>query len=165
MAEYSPDKLSCKSLNLSSSCFRLMHVDDVESVFAIDVEVYPYPWTEGIFADCIKTGHLCIVNEVEEKIVAYGIVGMIVDEAHILNLSVCTERQGEGLGRELLLYLITMIKKAKATRALLEVRESNKIAINLYLSLGFEEIGKRKGYYPADNGREDAIVLAKVINS
>lgn len=148
-------------LALSSSCFRLMRLDDVEDVFAIDKDVYPFPWTEGIFTGCINTGHLCIVNEIENKIVAYCIVGMIIDEAHILNLSVCADRQGKGLGREMLLYLLGLLKKAKTTRAILEVRGSNQVAINLYKSLAFDEIGKRKGYYPAEEGREDAIVLAK----
>lgn len=157
------DNPSGKQSDLPASSFRLMHLDDVESVFVIDEKIYPFPWTEGIFTDCIKTGHLCIVNEIENQIVAYGIVGMIVDEAHILNLSVQGDYQGKGLGRELLLYLLSLVKKAKITRALLEVRESNQVAINLYTSLGFEEIGQRKGYYPADNGREDAVVLAKVM--
>lgn len=145
------------------SNYRLMHLEDVESVFAIDVEIYDFPWTEGIFADCIKTGHLCIVNEVDSNIIAYGIIGMVIDEAHILNLSVSKSLQGKGLGRELLVYLLGLLKRGKATRALLEVRDSNQIAINLYKSLDFEEIGRRKGYYPAENGREDAIVLAKSI--
>lgn len=157
------DNSSGKQSDLPTSSFRLMHLEDVEGVFAIDEKVYPFPWTEGIFSDCIKSGHLCIVNETNNEIVAYGVVGMIVDEAHILNLSVRGNCQGKGLGRELLLYLLTLVRKAKATRALLEVRESNQIAINLYTSLGFEEIGKRKDYYPADNGRESAIVLAKSI--
>jgi len=147
------------------SSYRLMQADDVAAVFSIDEDIYPFPWTEGIFSDCVKTGHLCIVNEVEGEIVAYGIVGMIVDEAHILNLSVRADFQGCGLGRELLVYLLSLIERAEATRALLEVRESNQIAINLYKTLQFEEIGIRKGYYPADNGREDAIVLAKTIPS
>jgi len=142
------------------SNYRLMQADDVAAVFSIDEDIYPYPWTEGIFSDCVKSGHLCIVNEIENTIVAYGIVGMIVDEAHILNLSVAGDFQGRGLGRELLVYLLSLIERAEATRALLEVRESNQVAINLYQSLGFDSIGVRKGYYPAENGREDAIVLA-----
>lgn len=164
MTEPSPPNPSTDKPDHSQSNFRLMQLEDVANVFVIDEEVYPFPWTEGIFSDCIKTGHLCIVNEVENKIVAYGVVGMIVDEAHILNLSVRGNCQGQGYGRSLLLYLLGLIKKAKATRALLEVRASNQVARNLYGSLGFEEIGVRKGYYPADDGREDAIVLAKAIS-
>jgi len=145
----------------SQSSYRLMQAEDVAAVFSIDEDIYPFPWTEGIFSDCVKTGHLCIVNEIEGEIISYGIVGMIVDEAHILNLSVRADFQGRGLGRELLMYLLALIERAEARRALLEVRESNEIAIRLYKSLQFEEIGIRKGYYPADSGREDAIVLAK----
>lgn len=162
-AENSTTLSSAGTLTQARSNYRLMRLDDVKKVFAIDEIIYPFPWTEGIFTDCIKTGHLCIVNETENNIIAYGIVGMIVDEAHILNLSVDKSFQGKGYGRELLLYLLGLIKRAQAVRALLEVRESNIIAINLYKSMGFEEIGVRKGYYPAEDGREDAIVLAKPI--
>jgi len=147
----------------SQSNFRLMRAEDVDRVFAIDKDIYPFPWTEGIFSDCIKTGHLCVVNEADSHIIAYGVVGMIVDEAHILNLSVRGDCQGQGYGRQMLLYLLELVKRASATRALLEVRESNKVARKLYASLSFEEIGTRKGYYPADGGREDAIVLAKTL--
>ena len=158
-----PDKTINYRLNKTQSNYRLMHLQDVKSVFHIDEDIYPFPWTEGIFEDCIKTGHLCIVNEIDSEIIAYGIVGMIVDESHILNLSVSRAYQGKGYGRELLLYMLELMKRAKAVRALLEVRESNQVAISLYNSLGFEKIGRRKGYYPAENGREDAIVLAKSI--
>jgi len=149
--------------NRAQSNYRLMGLHDVEKVFAIDEDIYPFPWTEGIFSDCIKTGHLCIVNEIDNEIVAYGVIGMIVDEAHILNLSVRRDCQGLGYGRELLLYLLTLLKKGEITRALLEVRKSNEVAIKLYQSIGFEEIGNRKGYYPAEDGREDAIVLARAM--
>ena len=154
---------SAKRDSQVKSSYRLMNLQDVKNVFAIDEDIYPFPWTEGIFTDCIRTGHLCIVNEIGNKIVAYGVVGIIVDEAHILNLSVCKNLQGQGYGRELLVYLLDLMKRGKAIRTLLEVRESNQIAINLYKSLDFEEIGLRKGYYPAESGRENAIILAKPI--
>ncbi|MDH5516754.1 MAG: ribosomal protein S18-alanine N-acetyltransferase [Gammaproteobacteria bacterium] len=163
MADVLADKAISYQLNKTQSCYRLMRLDDVKSVFDIDQDIYPFPWSEGIFEDCIKTGHLCIVNEVDSEIIAYGIVGMIVDESHILNLSVSRAYQGKGYGRELLMYLLELVKRGNATRALLEVRQSNQVALNLYTSLEFEKIGLRKAYYPAENGREDAIVLAKPI--
>ena len=165
MSENPSINRSTDSLEQSLSNYRLMHLDDVEPVFALDEAIYPFPWTETIFSDCIKAGHLCIVNEINNEFVAYGVVAMVVDEAHILNLSVSKNSQGKGYGRELLLYLLGLVKRANAIRALLEVRESNQIAINLYKSLDFEEIGLRKGYYPAEDGREDAIVLAKTLIS
>lgn len=141
--------------------YRLMRPTDVNDVFNIDKDIYPFPWTAGIFTDCITAGQLCMVNEVKEQVVSYGIVGMIVDEAHILNLSVRRDMQGKGYGREMLMYLLGLIQQNNARRALLEVRQSNDVAINLYQSIGFEEIGVRKGYYPDfDDRREDAIVLA-----
>jgi len=145
--------------------YRLMREEDIPAVFAIDEDIYPFPWTEGIFKDCITAGQLCIVNVIDHQVAAYGIVGMIVNEAHILNLSVRSDIQGKGYGREMLLYLLDLIKRNGAVRTLLEVRESNQIARKLYQSMGFEEIGVRKGYYPDHDGREDAIVLAMGIES
>jgi len=158
-----PEQLLPKLMTAIASNYRLMRSEDVKEVFAIDEDIYPFPWTEGIFSDCINAGQLCIVSEIGNKIVSYGVVGMIVNEAHILNLSVRRDMQGKGYGRELLVYLLDLVQRGGAERALLEVRESNRIAIALYQSLGFEEIGLRKGYYPAEQGRENAMVLAKPI--
>jgi len=158
-----PEQFVPKVITAIPGNYRLMRLDDVENVFAIDEDIYPFPWTEGIFTDCINASQLCIVNEIENKIVSYGVVGMIVNEAHILNLSVRRDMQGKSYGRELLVYLLDLAQRSGAVRALLEVRESNQIALALYQSLGFEEIGIRKDYYPAEGGRENAIVLAKPI--
>jgi len=160
-----PEQFLPKVITAISGSYRLMRLSDVKNVFAIDKDIYPFPWTEGIFTDCINAGQLCIVNEIENKIVSYGVVGMIVNEAHILNLSVRRDMQGKRYGRELLVYLLDLVQRSGAERALLEVRESNQIALSLYQSMGFEEIGVRKDYYPAEGGRENAIVLAKAILS
>jgi len=93
------------------------------------------------------------------KILAYGLVAIAVGEAHILNISVDPSEQGQGIGRRLLQYLIDTAQ-GRAETVFLEVRPSNAIAIALYEDMGFNEIGIRKDYYPAENGREDAIMLA-----
>jgi len=160
-----PEPFVPKVITAISGNYRLMRIDDVKNVFAIDEDIYPFPWTEGIFTDCINAGQLCVVNEINNEIVSYGVVGMIVNEAHILNLSVRRDMQGKRYGRELLIYLLDLVKRSGGERALLEVRESNQIALKLYQSLGFEEIGMRKDYYPAEGGRENAKVLAKAILS
>lgn len=142
--------------------FRLMGEADVATIFAIDEQIYPFPWSEPIFSDCIKAGHLCLVYEIQEQLVAYGVAGLFTDEAHILNLSVAGQYQGKGFGRMMLRKMIELVEEAGAKKVILEVRESNQVARQLYKTEDFKEIGLRKGYYPDESGREDAIVLEKI---
>jgi [ribosomal protein S18]-alanine N-acetyltransferase len=100
------------------------------------------------------------VVEGEEGIIGHAIMSYAVGECHILNLCVHPQHQGMGLGRKLILHLLDVARRNGARIAFLEVRLSNENAYKLYQSLGFAEVGIRKDYYPADNGREDAMILA-----
>ncbi|MBL7003613.1 MAG: ribosomal protein S18-alanine N-acetyltransferase [Gammaproteobacteria bacterium] len=141
--------------------FRSIVLDDIAKIMEIEPSIYSYPWTEGIFKDCIKAGYLGFIAEQKNKIVAYGVISVGAGESHILNISVPKEQQKKGYGKQLLHHMICQAKINKADMALLEVRESNRNAIALYESQGFNEIGVRKAYYPAPNGKEDAIMFAK----
>jgi len=138
---------------------RTMTHADLPSVLAIERKNYSFPWDEDIFIDCFKVGYGCWVCEEDNKIVGYSIMTMGVGEAHILNISVHPDEQGQGIGRKMMENLIEKAKR-EAETMFLEVRPSNPGAIALYQKLGFNEIGVRKGYYPAEHGREDAIMLA-----
>jgi ribosomal-protein-alanine N-acetyltransferase len=138
---------------------RKMQQADVESVMAIEQDIVDFPWTYSIFSDCIKVGYGCWVLEDEEEIVGYGLLSVAATEGHILNLIVKSGRQHQGLGRRLLMHLIEQAKILNATSVFLEVRRSNTIAYDLYIKTGFIVIGERKDYYPAFDGREDALVL------
>jgi len=140
--------------------FRKLLDSDIDTVMQLEVDLHPYPWTKGIFLDCIKTGYLCYCCEINQQIIAYGIVSYGAGESHILNISVAKAFQGKGYGKQLIHYLMQQAKTKNADMMLLEVRGSNKNAIALYESQGFNEIGIRKGYYPAPNGKEDAIMYA-----
>ncbi len=140
---------------------RPMNQDDVLQVFAIESEVYPYPWTESIFRDCLQMGYCSWVFERQGGVVAYGLMSTGAGEAHILNLCVHPQHQGQGLGRRMLQHLLQLAARHQAQTVFLEVRPSNHVAFTLYHSLGFNEIGTRRAYYPAKNGREDALILAK----
>lgn len=141
--------------------FRAMTLDDVDSIMLIETEIYPYPWTKGIFSDCIRSNYLCFVSELNEKIVSYGALSYGAGESHILNISVTKTEQGKGYGKQLLQHMMAQAKQVQADMVLLEVRGSNKNAIALYENQGFNEIGIRKGYYPARKGKEDAIMFAR----
>ena len=139
---------------------RPMRVDDIEAIMAIEERVYPAPWTFGIFGDCLRVGYACWVFESAGEVVGYGVMSMGAGEAHILNLAVHPEFQGLGLGRRMLRHLLRLAGRRTVTEAFLEVRPSNARAIGLYRSLGFHEVGRRKGYYRDPDGREDALVLS-----
>jgi ribosomal-protein-alanine N-acetyltransferase len=139
--------------------FRAMVPTDVAAVALLERAAYAFPWTEGIFRDCLRVGYLCRVAEMEGEVVAYGIVAMGAGEAHILNLCVRGDMRGRGVGRQMLRLLLERARQAGMADVFLEVRPSNLLAISLYQSVGFVQVGLRKGYYQAENGREDALVL------
>jgi ribosomal-protein-alanine N-acetyltransferase len=139
--------------------FRAMMPADVPAVGSVERASYTFPWSEGIFRDCLRVGYLCRVAEMEGGIVAYGVVAMGAGEAHILNLCVRGDMRGRNVGRQMLLLLLERARQAGTTETFLEVRPSNLFAIALYQSVGFVQVGLRKGYYQAEQGREDALVL------
>jgi len=146
------------------SGFREMTEDDIPSVMEIERAVYTHPWTEGIFKDCMRTGYNCWVYLEQNELLAYGLVSVAVNEAHILNICVLPGAQGRGLGKRMLHKLMQLAAERQGNSIFLEVRESNVIAQNLYDQEGFNRIGLRKNYYPADEMREDALVYAKELN-
>src|ERR1700733_3165974 len=132
---------------------------DVAEVIGIERASYQFPWTEGIFHDCLRVAYLCRVAVQEHAIIGYAVMSVGAGEAHILNLCVRETERRAGVGRALIRYLLEQAENAGMTEAFLEVRPSNAIAMVLYQSLGFEQIGTRRGYYQAVGGREDAAVL------
>ena len=139
---------------------RPLHPSQLPEVMLIERRAYPFPWTEGIFLDCFKAGYSSwALVDAAGRIGGYAFMSMAVGEAHVLNLCVDPELQRRGLGRRLLEHLLRVARAANSTIVLLEVRKSNKSAIALYESQGFKRFGVRRNYYPAEGGREDALVL------
>jgi ribosomal-protein-alanine N-acetyltransferase len=139
---------------------RAMRSEDLATVSALENASYDFPWSLGIFGDCLKAGHPCWVLSVDSTIAGYGILSMGAGEAHLLNICIDPDYRGQGLGRHLLGRLLDIARWNGAERLFLEVRPSNPLAKALYESVGFSEIGLRPRYYPARDGREDAIVMA-----
>ncbi|QKT04933.1 ribosomal protein S18-alanine N-acetyltransferase [Ectothiorhodospiraceae bacterium 2226] len=138
-----------------------MELRDLDAVMDIECSAYAYPWTVGIFRDCLQVGYDCWVYVREGWPVGYGIMSVAAGEAHILNLCVDPQHQRQGIGRRLLEHLLARARGSRAQVTFLEVRKSNRSAVELYRGLGFKEIGRRPAYYPAQRGREDALVLSK----
>lgn len=140
---------------------RPMTHEDLEAVGRIEQQSYDYPWSTGIFRDCLLAGYLCLVIEQGGELRGYGILSVAAGEAHVLNVCVAPAFRRRGSGLVLLQHLITEARKARVKRMFLEVRPSNLAAINMYKGIGFATIGRRRDYYrAADNRREDALVLA-----
>ena len=142
-----------------SEVMRLMREADVADVVAIERSSYQFPWSEGIFRDCLRVGYTCRVAAVGKEIAGYGVMSVGAGEAHILNLCIGEPFRCRGLGKRMLTLLVERAAGAGMKEAFLEVRPSNTAAIRLYLAHGFEQVGMRRGYYQAVGGREDAAVL------
>lgn len=145
---------------MSAPTLRPMQERDLDAVMEIELRAYPYPWTRGIFQDCLRAAYPGRILEAGGNILGYGMLSLAADEAHILNVCVDPRCQSRGYGRRLLRALVQLARQLGALRVFLEVRPSNTPAVTLYESEGFNEIGRRPRYYPAANGREDALVMA-----
>lgn len=139
--------------------YRPMREQDLAAVMSIEQRAYEFHWSEGIFRDCLRVGYGCWVMELDGGIAGYGILSLVVGEAHLLNVCIAPERQRQGYGRLLLEHFIQLAKERGASQMLLEVRPSNQAAIRLYHQRGFNEVGVRKAYYPGGKGREDALIM------
>ena len=144
----------------SRAGLRPMREQDLDAVIAIEHSAYPFPWTQGIFRDCLRVGYPAWVLHDDGGIIGYGVLSIAADEAHLLNICIDPRMQGRGYGRRLLRSLLRIAREGGAQRIFLEVRPSNPQAVALYQDEGFNEIGRRPRYYPAYRGREDAIVMA-----
>jgi ribosomal-protein-alanine N-acetyltransferase len=136
---------------------------DLDRIIRIERAAYPYPWTMGNFRDCLRAGYSCWVAEQGEELVGYSVLVIAVDEGHVLNCCVSPQYQGRGHGREIMRHLIETARGHGVESLYLEVRPSNTLAVRMYDRLGFDGIALRRGYYPADQGREDALVMRLVL--
>ena len=140
---------------------RAMQLEDVADVIQVERRAYEFPWTRGIFEDCLRVGYICRLLENGGEVSGHLIISAAAGEAHLLNLCVAPETQGLGLGRKMLSHAMMAARVAAAHRMILEVRPSNWRALRLYQSAAFEVVGRRRAYYPAHEGREDALVMAR----
>ena len=146
-----------------SCLLRPMNRDDLGFIMQIEQVSYEFPWTQGIFEDCLRVGYRCLALEVDNEVSGYAIFSIVAGECHVLNVCIASRYRSQGLGRFIMENILYDARAAEATIIYLEVRPSNVVAIDLYTALGFKQIAIRKGYYPAREGREDALILAKII--
>lgn len=144
---------------------RLMLPSDLKAITRVEHATYEFPWSLGIFRDCLLAGYYSLVLDTGGIVIGYGIMSTAADEAHILNLCVHPSMQRRGHGRRLLNALLLRAKECDVDKVFLEVRPSNTLALSLYESTGFVRVGIRPSYYQSAHGREDAVVLSLSLRS
>lgn len=149
---------------VKASVRKMLH-NDLQMVSDIERRSYDYPWSHGVFRDCLLAGYICLVLERDEEVAGYAILSVAAGEAHILNLCVNPDYRAFGYGEQLLDALIDEARESDVEQIFLEVRPSNVSANRLYAKKGFHRIADRKAYYQSDDGREDALVLAKKLSA
>lgn len=158
-----------QSRMVSSPSCPVVHIlsldeEDLPLVQRIEQAAHIFPWSERVFQDCIRSGYYLDGAFDGAKLLGFSVVMPILNEWHLLNLCVDPKRQRQGIGRSLLEFMIAQAKKAEVDSLWLEVRAGNDAAQRLYAAYGFEQVGLRKAYYPAKQGREDALVLTRVLD-
>lgn len=139
--------------------FRPMRQADIHVVARIEQQAYPFPWSEGNFKDCLNSGYRCEVVEQGGMVIGYSVLASGAGEGHVLNCCIDPAYQGRGIGQALMRRMMAEAKAYGIGTLFLEVRPSNRRAIDLYERLGFQAFGLRRNYYPAGQGREDALVM------
>ena len=132
---------------------------DLDEVVRIEQEVHAHPWARGNFSDALEGGSICKVYADEGEMLGYVVLMSAVDDMELLDIAIAAAHQRRGLGRQLLDEAMNIARGMDMRRLLLEVRPSNEAALGLYRRAGFREIGRRRAYYPAEAGREDAIMM------
>ena len=138
---------------------RPMMEADLDRVVANELHAYGFPWSRGIFSECLEAGNECWVACIAGDVIGHAVLATGAGESHLLNVCVQRSLQGRGYGRELVLQMLARARAGGADALFLEVRPSNVVAIQLYDTLGFTEVGVRRDYYPSHLGHEDARVL------
>jgi len=140
---------------------RPMTEADLPRIHRIELASYDHPWTQGNFADSLRAGYSMWVREAEGEVIGYYAMMAAAGEAHLLNLTIAPLWRRHGLGRDLLDHCLARARDHRADSLFLEVRASNAAAIALYHGRGFVDLAVRRGYYPARDGREDALIMKK----
>ncbi len=147
-------------LHLTAEFFP-MNERDLDEVAALEASLQAFPWSRGNFADSLTAGYSVWVCRQGGELIGFSVVMSVIDEAHLLNIGVAARHHGQGYGARLLRNAMQAARLGGASKLFLEVRPSNERAVELYRHFGFQQIGLRKGYYPAATGREDALIFDK----
>ena len=138
---------------------RLLKPADLDRVMEIENSAYAFPWTLGIFEDCLRVGYVCQGLNMGNTLAGYSVQSQSAGECHLLNICIDPAWQGRGLGSLMLEQCIRLARQARCNSMFLEVRSSNRAGISLYHKRGFHIVGERPDYYRAAHGRESAMIM------
>lgn len=147
-------------MSVSEARFETMTEAWMDAVLAVEQQAYTHPWSRGNFTDSIRSGYQAQVLLGDDSLIGYFVAMKGVDEVHLLNITVAPAFQRQGWSRVMLDALATWSRGQGAQWLWLEVRVSNTRAYSVYLAHGYQRVGVRRAYYPAFEGREDAIVMS-----
>ena len=137
-----------------------MKLDHIPAVAQLEKDNFSMPWSENVLrAEIENPLSLWIVALDDGQVVGYVGSQIVPDEADMMNLAVQDAYRRQGIARELVSKLLTRLKEMNVRSLTLEVRATNVPAIALYEALGFQEVGRRPGYYKKP--KEDALILRK----
>lgn len=158
------DETNLKEIKLVDGLImRALTNQDLSAVLAIEDQVYDFPWSEQIFKGCLRAAYSNWALVKDNQVIGYALLSIAVEEAHILNICIDPALQRSGFASTFLKGLFIVAAQQKANNIFLEVRPTNTAAVMLYKKLGFKEVGRRKKYYPAKEGREDGLVLSRAL--
>lgn len=140
---------------------RPLEAEDLPAWLAIEHACFPEPWSEQqLRAHLKQSRNRCLGLFELNRLVGFAVFSTVLDEAELLQIAIEPEQQGKGLAENFLRQSLDTLQQVGIIRFMLEVRASNAAAIRLYEKIGFNEDGRRKGYYPALDGREDAVLMS-----
>ena len=146
--------------DLTPMAIQAMAVADLDEVLAIEQQAYSHPWTRGNFIDSLSSGYLSHVwRDDQGQLQGYFLAMQVLDEMHLLNITVHPRLQRQRLGWRMLELLAQLARERGCRQLWLEVRESNAPARRLYEAFGLRQLGLRRDYYPAHGGRENALLM------
>ena len=137
----------------------LMNESDVDGVYAIECESFKTPWSRESYYREVRENDCARYMVIRERgqVIAYAGMWFVLDEAHITNVAVRSNRRGQGYGEMVMRALVQLAADSGMNWMTLEVRRSNLAAQGLYHKLGFIDVGYRKRYY---ENSEDALIMA-----
>ena len=144
---------------MSDLNYRPMQTHDIARVLELEQHAFSHPWSKTLYQEAL-VNYQCWVQEQNQQHVGHGVIQVILDEAHLLNIAVDKSLRGQGLGTQLLAFLMQQAEELGAKECFLELRASNQAAYHMYENYGFNEIARRKNYYPSEHGSEDALIMA-----
>lgn len=157
--------MSTSAAAATQPLIRPMREDDLDAVIGLETACYDFPWTRGIFADCLAANYSCWVMMADDQLVGYAVLGVGAGEAHILNICINNAWRRAGCGYRMLSRLVDLARWHHAEKIFLEVRPSNYAAVAMYQRYGFSIVGRRPNYYPDHEGREDALIMSFPLRS